>query len=192
MSLARDDMNPISALDALEASFLQKTERIEEKKEISGDKYKEPEIDDVFENTSGNKYSDVEKLQEEHTALEMKNEELQKMEKDLESIDKTTSNREKEEALNRIQELRVKINEEQKNIAAMQKEIQQQVSSVIELQVGENADALETEHSAPSESTDQLKKSVVQEIDENPQKMVKIQLKSIDKNLLLAMLSLRE
>ncbi len=205
MSLARDDFGYLSAIDALETNFL-KTGTIEKRdysEKVSGQDNKEPEISDVYEkkpaSTPGEKEKKLEKIQREHNELEMKNKDLQKINTDLEKIGKiinnneetenTESARKKEQALGKINELMSGVRDKQNQIARMQKEIQQTVSSLVELEIGGNSSPAET---GETRKTEELKQSAIREIKENPETVKKLQVKNIDKNLLLAMLSLRD
>lgn len=210
MSLARDDFGYLSAIDALENSFL-KTSQIEKKeyvKDISGPEVKESEINDVFEKNSASsskeKENELERIQEEYNQLEEQNSQLDKIQSDLEQIDKIITNnedeedyeetedieksKEKEQALNRISELMSGVREKQGQISEMQREIQQTVSSIVELNIGDNAELIEAE----MEKAEELKQSIVDEIKERPETVKKLKIKNIDRNLILAMLSLRQ
>lgn len=215
MSYARDDAGFLNAIDALETRFIKtgaiaKTNYAPEK--TSGSEASEPEFNDVYikssENVDSNK--ELEKIQEDYNNLEIKNEKLQKISSDLEEISRalsenqsskenkktesgtesTSANPEaqqkKEEAMNKIQELMSKVGEKQSQIAELQQEIQQTVTSLVEIKVGENADSIEQEVQLAKE----LKQNIVDEVKKDPEKVKKIQIKNLDKNLLLAMINM--
>lgn len=206
MSLARDDLGYLSAIDALETSFL-KTESIEKKENeenTTGPKNSEPEFNDVFENRFGytgkEQEKELEKAQEEYSKLEIKNESLKKINSDLAQInnaliendnnkpENSEKSKEKEQALEKINALMSGVREKQSQITEMQRELQQTVSSLVELNIGENADSVETE----IKQAEELKQSIMEEVKENPEVVKKLQIKNIDRNLLLAMLTLRK
>ena len=212
MSVARDDSGYLNALDALETSFI-RTETIqkkEPKEDVSGKDNTEPEINDVYEKSSNIPYKDteIEKVQEDYNELEIKNNNLKKINADLEQIHKTLNNNQednketqssdstekREQALSKIQELMTKVNEKQAQISQMQQEIQNTVSSLVELNVGENAVSFEAEikHEQEIKHAEELKQAIIKEVKENPETVRKLEVKNFDKDLLLAMLSLHK
>ncbi|OGI02923.1 MAG: hypothetical protein A2Y25_09935 [Candidatus Melainabacteria bacterium GWF2_37_15] len=207
MSIARDDIGYLNALDALETSFIKTgtIEKKEHKEEVSGKDNTEPEINDVYEKNSNipPKDKEIEKVQEDYKELEIKNNNLKKINADLEQIHKIINNNEqednketqnpdytekREQALSRIQELMSKVNEKQAQIAQLQQEIQSTVSSLVELNIGENVDSVEAE----IKHAEELKQDIIKDIKENPETVKKLEIKNIDKDLLLALLSLHK
>lgn len=207
MSLARDDMGFLSALDALETSFV-KTGTIEKKNYTretdSGADNGEPEFKDVYEKTTNfsEKEKEFEKIQDDYNDLEIKNNNLQQINSDLEQINNAITKKQesteepesselkqkKEAAVNKIKELMSKVSEKQTQITELQKEIQQTVTSLVELNVGENFVPVEHE----VQQAEELKQSIIDEVKKSPIKVKKIHINNMDKDLLLAMLSLRQ
>jgi small-conductance mechanosensitive channel len=97
----------------------------------------------------------------------------------------STENR--EESIKKINELRSKVSEKQQQIAELQKKMYHEVSSLVELRIGANADSPET----AKQQAEELKSSVINDIKENPEQSQKIQITNFNKDLILAMLSLR-
>ncbi len=212
MSLARDDTGYLNALNALETKFVQ-TRTIEKKEntsEQSGKSENMPEINDVYEkdpsNSKKENVKELEKIQEDYNNLEIQNKDLNEIAANLEQIGKiineennkeekveeekedTETADKKEEARGRIQELMAEVREKQAQIAQMQQEIQNTVNSIVELNIGDNAESIEAE---PIDA-EKLKQSAIKDIRDNPETVKKIQIKNLDRNLLLAMLTLRQ
>ena len=85
MSLARDDVSISRAINVLETDFI-KSRKLENNKEISGQKSKEPEINDVFEKKSNNNNKNLEKLQDDYNSNEIKNKALSEIDSGLDRI----------------------------------------------------------------------------------------------------------
>ena len=90
-----------------------------------------------------------------------------------------------EESIKKINELRAKVSEKQQQIAELQKKLYHEVNSIVELRIGANSDSPESKQQAEN-----LKNSVVNGIKENPEQSQKIQVTNLNKDLILAMLSL--
>lgn len=192
MSLARDDAGFIGALDALERSFI-KTGTIEKKlspEQISGPNPTEPGINDVFEKKSSGLFSQTEKLQEDYNNLELKNNELKKIDEDITKLDKKME--EQELPHEQLQDLKARVSEKLKEIRAQQDALVQKVSSLVNLRIGDNAETSEkpfpdNELAAQAE---EIKDAVINEVKDNPDAVKKVELKQLNRDLLLALLSL--
>ena len=188
MTLARDDYSLSSVLDTLKTNFI-KTGTVEKKdtinKNVSDLKPKESEINDVYEKNFNTTHKAFEEIQEKNNALELKNKTLNNINSRLEKIKDTEENNQNsdsmeknEETDKKISELITKISEKQKQVAELQKKLYNEVNSLVELD----------EFNA--EQTEELKQSVIKEIKENPEKSQKIHVKTLNRDLLLAMVSL--
>jgi len=221
MSLARDDIGISRALDALHTEFIKSRtlEKSNDSPKTSGSDT-EPEICDVFEKNSTEKERNVEELQEDYNSLEVKKEALKEIDASLEHIDASGEDIEEEdveeirEAINeivsqenssveeedvekaelteeanrRINKLRAEVNEKQQQIAQEQKKLYDEVSSVVELHISVDDSSEET----IEQQAEDLKQSVVKEIKENPEISRQMQITRFDKNMILAMISLRK
>jgi|GEM_PF-3352255 len=92
------------------------------------------------------------------------------------------------ESSRKINELRAKVSEKQQQLANLQQKLYNEVSSIVELRIGNNTDSIETEQ----KKAEELRESVERDIKENPEKVQKIQITNLNKDLILAMLSLRQ
>jgi len=240
MSLARDDIGISRALDVLETDFI-KSRKLENNKKISGQKIKEPEINDVFEKNSKNDRKNLEKLQDDYNSNEIRNKALNEIstgleraknsdqllqspellkksldeinkvieeiapidtkdkkqevkdtagkdEKSSEKVQPLDRDLQKKESIKKINELKVKVNKKQQQIANHQKKLYHEVNSLVELNLVKNDKPAETEE----RRVDNLKKSVTEYIKKNPVKSTKVQILQLDSNLILAMLSLHK
>lgn len=88
----------------------------------------------------------------------------------------------------RVNELRAMVSEKQQQLVELQQKLYHEVNSTVELRIGSNNESTESEEKLAQE----LKDSVVKDIQENPEQARKIQITNLDKNLILAMLSLRQ
>ena len=226
MSLARDDIGILGALDALKIDFIKS--RTLEKKDSpkTSDSEQEPEIKDVFEKNSNGNKKNVEELQENYNFLEVKKDVLTEIDVSLERIDSSekeiteenfkeiakvieqivpegtraeesveeepparddSEKQEEEDSVKRINELRAKVNEKQQQIAHLQETLYNEVSSLVELRLNADDNSEET----VEQQAESLKQSVVEGISQNPETSHKMQITNLNKDMILAMLSLR-
>jgi hypothetical protein len=119
---------------------------------------------------------------------------LHELEKKLNSIlpdDKenkqTSHSGEKNDNIKTISQLMASVIEKQQKISQLQKELSVEVSSLVELRLGENVDSYEAEVKFAKE----LRKNVEAEILDKPKESQKIQIKYLNRDLLLAMVTLK-
>lgn len=100
----------------------------------------------------------------------------------------TNTTKQKEESVKKLDEMLNNIKEKEQELNSKQEDITQKIhqNSLVELKLSSTAETEKQELVA-----EKLKESTVQNIKETPEKSIKMHVKNIDKNLLLAMLSLR-
>lgn len=215
MSLARDDVGISRASNALisepiKQGTLEKREKIDK---ISVSEKKKSEIKDVFEkepiNDIKSKSQKLEALQQEYNKAEEEEKILKEAEEELSNAEKSgetpdeeklqeiekalgkeSSEKEKEdsESGKKINELRAEVNEKQQQLAELKQKLYHEVNSIVELPIG----GIEESEESIEQKAEKIKNAAIDGINENPEKSREIQIKSLDKNLILAMLSLRK
>ncbi len=169
----------------LKKQALEKTDDVLAQMEESGeipDEEKLKELEKAIEGISAAEEEPEQQNSNAETRQDASDRPAQTDSQNISSPEKENNN----DSARKVAELRAKVNEKQQQLAQLEQKLYHEVSSTIELKIGKTKE--------PDESlrrqAEELKGSVVDSINEEPEKAPKIHITNLDKNLILAMLSL--
>jgi DNA repair exonuclease SbcCD ATPase subunit len=206
MSFAMDDVNGLKLNSLVPLKQTEETRIVEKQPDVkSTDSSRtESEISDEYELSQKRLYArqkELESSQQKFTDIDVKKQEIQKNSEELNAIvqkfnEEAEKTEQKFKLSDKIDEIAAKIEKQKNELEEKQKEINVIPNSIIKLDIKENKTEeikIEQQISQPPQATtgEELKKEAIKSIKQNPEHSIKVHIKHLDRDLLLAMLSLR-